>query len=167
MTAGSPDSAVRSGHSSLDIAQYIIDYCAQSGVNNSLTPMQVLKLVYIAHGWMLGMIGQPLISDPVEAWRYGPVIPKLYHAIKGFRSNPVPKVSGAAATCSLSADEKHIVDQVCTIYGKLTGIQLSNLTHLAGSPWAQTWDSNQRGAVISNDVIESHYSNLYRERAQA
>jgi len=43
--------------------------------NNPLTPMQVLKLAYIAHGWQLGLHGRPLINEPVEAWKYGPDLP--------------------------------------------------------------------------------------------
>jgi uncharacterized phage-associated protein len=41
----------------------------------SLTPLQLMKLVYIAHGWMLGIHQRPLIKDHIEAWKLGPVIP--------------------------------------------------------------------------------------------
>ena len=44
--------------------------------NDTLTPMQLLKLVFIAHGWCLGLLGRHLIKDSIEAWQYGPVIPK-------------------------------------------------------------------------------------------
>ena len=37
----------------------------QSGAG--LTPMQVLKLVYISHGWMLGLHQRPLFEEDVEA----------------------------------------------------------------------------------------------------
>ncbi len=47
-----------------------------------LTPLQVLKLVYLAHGWCLGVHTQPLIDESVEAWRAGPVIRPLYNVIK-------------------------------------------------------------------------------------
>ena len=48
----------------------------------SLTPLQLIKLTYIAHGWMLTLYGRPLIVDEVEAWKYGPVIPDLYQATR-------------------------------------------------------------------------------------
>jgi len=160
------NAAIKQGHSSLDVARYIINKCAESGANNSLTPMQVLKLVYIAHGWMLGLTGRPLICDQVEAWRYGPVIPKLYHAIKGYRSNVVAKVPRSEEV-EFDPSEQSIMDQVCTIYGPSTGLQLSQLTHKDGSPWAKTWNSEQRGCVISNDVIEAHYAKLAQERRSA
>ena len=39
--------------------------------HRALTPMQLLKLVYIAHGWRLGLYGKPLIRDEIQAWQYG------------------------------------------------------------------------------------------------
>ena len=45
------------------------------------TPMHVLKLVYLCHGWCLGFTGEALINEPVEAWTYGPVVPTVYHLV--------------------------------------------------------------------------------------
>ena len=39
----------------------------------SFTPSQLMKLAYIAHGWMLALYQRPLITDRIEAWKYGPV----------------------------------------------------------------------------------------------
>ncbi|KQH74402.1 Panacea domain-containing protein [Xylella fastidiosa] len=54
-----------------------------------LTPLQVLKLVYLAHGWCLGVHTQPLIDELVEAWRAGPLIRSLYNVIKQDRSSGI------------------------------------------------------------------------------
>jgi len=57
--------------------------------NKQLTPMELLKLVYFAHGWYLALSGVPLINEPVQAWRFGPVIPSIYHAFKRYGSGPI------------------------------------------------------------------------------
>jgi hypothetical protein len=44
--------------------------------------MQVQKLVYIAHGWMLGLASEPLVDREPEAWERGPVFPSLREHIK-------------------------------------------------------------------------------------
>jgi uncharacterized phage-associated protein len=40
---------------------------------NTLTPLQLLKLAYIAHGWSFPIRKQGLIGERIEAWQYGPV----------------------------------------------------------------------------------------------
>jgi uncharacterized phage-associated protein len=54
------------------IANEFIKVAKRNGV--LLTPMKLQKLVYFAHGWYLALLGKPLINEPVEAWKFGPVI---------------------------------------------------------------------------------------------
>ena len=75
---------------SLAVAQHMINRCTQAG-DPAITPMQLIKLVYIAHGYMLGKHGRPLLDEAVQAWQYGPVVPSVYQAVKSFQSAPVRK----------------------------------------------------------------------------
>jgi uncharacterized phage-associated protein len=136
------------------VANRLLELANQCGRN--LTPMQLLKLAFLCHGWMLGLYGRPLISDRIEAWKYGPVIPKLYHAVKQFRGSPIT-VTLSAPQQELSAEADNIVEQVFDIYGSWTGPQLSHLTHEDGSPWAQTYDEDRLGVVIPDRVIRRFY----------
>ena len=145
-------------HSSLTIANRFLDLANKEG--DTLTPMQLLKLVYIAHGWMLGLYGVPLINDEVQAWKYGPVIPKLYKSISQFRSDPVRGPLRSHDPDPLVSVENALIEQVYEIYGNMTGIELSRLTHQPGSPWAQTYQDGVSNIVISNDLIEDHYRTL-------
>lgn len=53
----------------------------------SVSNLQLQKILYISHMYNLGVTeGDPLITDNFEAWDYGPVIPTLYHEVKGFGS---------------------------------------------------------------------------------
>lgn len=145
--------------SSVAVANRFLELAAEEG--DRLTPMQLLKLVYIAHGWMLGLYGRPLISDEVQAWQYGPVIPRLYNAIKSYRSQPVEgplRVPGER--CNLDAAEQDIIDQVFELYGSFSGPALSRITHAPGTPWTKTYVPGRFGSVISNDLIEDHYQKL-------
>lgn len=147
-------------HDSLTIANRFLELAEAKG--DTLTPMQILKLVYLAHGWTLGLLGRPLIKDPVQAWEYGPVIPRLYNALRQFRSSPVigPLSGGKYALAELSEAEISIVDQVYRLHGWRTGPELSRLTHLPGSPWSSTYKRGSIGLVIPDDVIEDHFARL-------
>jgi len=146
--------------SSLAVANQFIQMADVKG--EMLTPMQLLKLVYIAHGWMLGLHGRPLIRDEIQAWQYGPVIPKLYNALKSYKSHPVtrPLRSLEAQGADFDALQADVISQVFDLYGGYSGPDLSRITHAENTPWTKTYATRAFGREISNDLIEDHYRKL-------
>ncbi|MEW6598277.1 MAG: type II toxin-antitoxin system antitoxin SocA domain-containing protein [Pseudomonadota bacterium] len=145
-------------HDSRTVANQFLELARNRGV--SLTPMQVLKLVYIAHGWMLGLYGRPLIRDEVQAWQYGPVIPRLYNDLRKYRGNSVTELLPKSPDDALDGDELDIVQQVDCKYGHMSGPALSRLTHTAGSPWALAYAPGVFSTLIPQDLIQDHYQRL-------
>ena len=150
-------------HSSVAVARYLLDRASKAG--RPLSPMKLVKLVYIAHGWMLGLYGRPLIREDVEAWKYGPVIRELYHEVKSFRDHPVPPAALAPGEGEPDFDEheKSVMDQTFDIYGIRTAIQLSQMTHSPGTPWDFIYNEIGNSFTIPNDLIEDHYARLYEK----
>ena len=142
-----------------------------AGQGRSLTPMQLMKLVYIAHGWSLGLDNRPLVTDRIEAWRHGPVLPDLYQQVKRFGAQPIdgeiPGGMFAAHGPPLAPRELDLVRQTYEQYGRLNGIQLSELTHQADTPWSITWSARGKNAPIAPDLIAEHYRRLAHERIPA
>ena len=142
-------------------ARVVTNYLVELAENdqNTLRPMAVLKLVYIAHGYSLGVRGIPLIPNHVEAWKFGLVIPDLYHDIKYKRDKPVSKlvVSGLE---DFGDGDKELINAVYQAYKDQNGIRLSNLTHQRGTPWAQVYRPNVASIRISDDLIQNHYQSL-------
>lgn len=145
-------------HDSRTIANRLLTIARANG--DSLTPMQLLKLVYIAHGWMLGLFGRPLIRDEVQAWQYGPVIPRLYNALKSYRGSPVTDLLAAPPGDALGSDETATISDVYELYASKSGPALSRLTHAPGTPWAMTYVPGEFGVAIPTDLIEDHYQRL-------
>ncbi|WP_122354720.1 Panacea domain-containing protein [Pseudomonas coronafaciens] len=145
---------------SLAVAQYILDKTREIH-DDALTPMQLIKLVYVAHGYMLAEHGEPLLNESVEAWQYGPVVRSVYEAVRDFRSSPVEYVPGARRWSGpFDLEEKAIMEQVAEMYGDVNGVRLSAATHKPGTPWSITWDRHGRNAEISNDLIEDFYQRI-------
>ncbi len=153
-------------YNAITVADEILRLAKKAG--KFLTPLQLMKLVYISHGWSLAIRNVDLFPDRIEAWKYGPVIPDLYQATKHFGRNAIP--------FSAIDDEKpHSVDdatlnflgEVFKQYGHLTGIQLSNLTHKSGTPWSQVYEEGIYGIEIPDDLIRNHYLSLLNERKQS
>ena len=128
-----------------------------------VTPMQVIKLTYIANGWMLGVHGESLVLDQVYAWRYGPVYLSLYFALRqygrGIVTDVIPQEDPDDA---YSAEENNIIDEVWRVYGPMGGLRLSNLTHAAGTPWNVIYHRDGENAPIPNDLIKTHYEEKWR-----
>lgn len=147
------------GSKSLAVAQCIVDKSEAP-----ITPMKLLKLVYIAHGYMLGMDGRPLLDEQVQAWKFGPVVASVYQAVRDYRSSPVTKVAGAGEWAGLlTIRELMIISIVLDKYGRVDAVALSGATHKPGTPWSTTWSMRQQNTEISNDLITHFYRNMMGE----
>lgn len=139
----------------------------------SLTHMHLQKLVYLAHGWTLAVSGRPLIEEPFEAWDYGPVVRKLYRALRYAGAGDVPRLirfgddtpsssdDADEAVATLTKDERAVIDRVWDTYKEFEAFQLSALTHADGSPWHRTYNGGQgQSEFINNDRIWDYFADL-------
>ena len=140
------------------MANWLIKRANDAGT--ALTPLQVIKLVYFAHGWTLAFYRRPLFRQPVEAWPYGPVIADVYHNLKQYRANPIGHVIPGIPETQFYDQELDVMEEVYRVYGDFSGIRLSALTHHEGSPWEKTIQRFGRGSTIDNEVIRSHFEEL-------
>ena len=147
--------AAETVYDSRSIAAYLIGKAGPTG----LDVLQVMKLTYIAHGFTLGCHDKPLLEDDIEAWKFGPVIRRLYSTIPAGRQS-FTQLLRPVATPVMADQDRQIVDMVSEKYGKLSGLYLSTLTHRPGSPWHQTWITYGRNAVIPKEVVRKHYSDI-------
>lgn len=157
------------------IANLLIDVARDD--SSQLDQMKLQKLVYITHGWNLAITGQPLISDDIQAWQYGPVIPSLYNEFRNCGRN---NITDYATDVQITENDlsfffeppkinddddetRELVNKVWAIYGKYSGPQLSNLTHMSGTPWDDVYRASSR-ATIANELIRDHFVGLSHSR---
>ena len=154
--------------SALLVADYIIGKS-----QTLLTPMQVNKLAYISHGFTLALDEHPLFSDSVEAWKYGPVIPPIYHVLKRYGGGVITsfqfcgtilgtsKAQQRLKTFTKLIPKKHVcvIDDVINKYGHFSGQSLSTTTHEKGTPWYQCYKKGKLGVEIPNSLTKEYYTN--------
>ena len=158
MSDTAPD--VADAHDARGIANILIQMGIQDG--RPLTPLQVVKLTYLCHGWMLGLYHQPLSAQPAEAWKYGPVIPDVYHEVKIHGRKPITMLIDFPKA-DLDFIQDDLVRQVYRAYEDFSGIQLSQITHEPGTPWYKIWHEYGRNTIIPNSLIEQHYASLVEQ----
>ena len=151
------------GHDARAIANLFVRKSHQSGPRLTILPL--VKYVYFAHGWTLGYTGLPLIRDDVRAWKYGPVVPKVYEAFRpqGLIIREEAKgIFGAPYETEITDDERGIIDSVYDHYSALTPYRISRITHAPSSPWIKY--RNQYYAKIPNEEIEAYYKDIIKGR---
>jgi uncharacterized phage-associated protein len=151
------------------VANFFIQKSIDTG--KPITPMKLVKLVYIAHGWHLGLTGDSLLPEAAQAWKYGPVIPSVYHAVKHYENSyvaelqacPVDPSKGFGWEYPIITNPKIIsfLEEIWSSYKDFTALQLSAMTHQIATPWYRTWyergGKDSMGVPIANDLIEEHY----------
>lgn len=143
--------------SAVDVANEIIRVAHETG--KSISNMKLQKLLYLAQGIHLALkTDAPLFDDPIEAWKYGPVVPSVYHKFKIYFSGEIPQnhpFTGNAV--ELNSDQKKIIERVVELYGGLSAMRLSNFTHLEESPWFEIYNANSFSAEIPTLSISTYF----------
>jgi len=148
----------------LAIANFFIKCSFSTG--DELTPMKLIKLCYIAHGWNLAIFNNPLLSEPVFAWKFGPVVANVYHAFKGYGNSRITSYANTNQGIEMPSDPntEALLQKVWDVYKRFDGVQLSTMTHQKGTPWDIVWNEmggkDRLDVIIPDDIIEDHYKKL-------
>jgi uncharacterized phage-associated protein len=132
-------------------------------VKNASLPVSNLKLqklLYYAQGWNLGIHGEPIFAEQIEAWIHGPVVPAIFRQYRTFQWTPiVPEVEPVYLDDSTSS---HVLD-VLKAYGKLTAAQLEMLSHTE-TPWLHArkglGPKESSNAVITHESMKRYFGKL-------
>jgi uncharacterized phage-associated protein len=145
------------------IANYFLWQADEDKIND-ITPMKLVKLVYFGYAWYYAVFNKKLFSEKIEAWRYGPVVPSVYHEFKRFASKPIDLfsvdsslVTGEITYPVIGKEDKdtiQLLGAVWNIYKSKDGIELSRITHENGSPWHHTYAQG-----INNEIPDELIKN--------
>ena len=138
----------------LDVAAYILSKTGE------ISAIKLEKLVYYCQAWSLVWDEQPLFPEPIEAWRYGPVIPALYRYHRG---QYLIRRIGVGLPSKLSTAQRETIDAVLDYYGTMSAQALVNLSH-SEKPWQNARigvspDENG-GREISLASMAEYYASL-------
>lgn len=151
------------------VANFFVEKAKAEGVD--ITLLGLIKRVYITHGFTLAFFDKPAIDvrfDKVEAWRYGPVIPSVYHSFKHNKSNPITELSeivkydsngNIREICTPKLEDegiRNIADMVWKRYYGQSDSSLVSLTHRVGTPWSISYVEGEN-RIIDDILTKSYY----------
>ena len=141
-----------------------------------LTLLRLVKYVYIAYGFALSILGKKIIDgrfDTVEAWKYGPVIPSVYHSFKYHGNNRITEKSSIATKENKDGtlqfftpevtdnDIKEILDFVWKRYRDMPTGALIDLLHNSNTPWAYCYQEG-KNVEIPDEMTKVYYDAIVR-----
>ncbi|WP_156921735.1 Panacea domain-containing protein [Desulfovibrio inopinatus] len=159
----------------LAVANELISIAKAEG--NSPTQMKLQKLLFFAHGWYLALKDEPLLSEDIQAWPYGPVIPSVYHELKIYGRNTITSLATEVVQnqSGLTLEPPRVNDptgytqsflrKIWDAFGSYSGLELSKMTHMEGTPWSNARGNNsesstQRDVVIPNESIKDYFKKI-------
>lgn len=162
-------------NNAISIANYFID--KSNSIPNSkyqLTLLRLVKYVYIAYGFALALIDKKIIDerfDKVEAWKYGPVIPSVYHSFKHNQNNPIKEKSfvpihedmygdlSFVAPNIVDEEIKKILNIVWLRYENMSTAELIQLLHRKGTPWEYCYKQGEN-VEIPDPMTKLYYQKI-------
>ena len=158
-----------------NIASFFL-HKAQSSLKHELSNLKLQKLVYIAFGWHTVFGEHDLYQDPIEAWRYGPVLPSLYYKFSEFGDQPIqartiedtlhvylPDRVGESLQFPLVIEKDSFIEGFLEIifeqYIEMPPYKLVDLTHGKATPWDKVYIPGAK-VEIPKTLIKDYYSKL-------
>lgn len=135
-------------------AQNVADYflsLVDEDCGDGISNLKLQKLLYYAQGFHLAIYGKPLFNDPIEAWRYGPVVASVYHRYKN-DNQPLPKPENIDLSL-YDNPTTQLLGNVFEVYGQFSSWKLAALTH-EESPWKDT----PQNSIISHEAMQKYFS---------
>lgn len=161
------------------IANYFVDKSIQDKTAPyQLTLLRLVKYVYIAYGFALAVLNRVIIDkrfDAVEAWKYGPVIPSVYHSFKHNGNSPIRSKSSIAKDEEENGtlhfiipevkdeDIKMILDFVWKRYRGVSTPDMINLLHKENTPWAYCYRVG-KNVEIPDEMTKVYYSAIVNSK---
>ena len=150
-----------------DVVNAILQRSFREG-RRDVSPMKVQKLLFYLDGWYLAVTGEPAIDDAFEVWKFGPVVPTVYHELKSYGSGPVTsylkrldlttKTYQAYVVADTESKFQEVLDLTWEKYVGIDPLRLSAMTHAPDSPWAK---AKRRGdTIIDNETIKTYFVGL-------
>lgn len=152
----------------LSLANYFLELAKNGG--KEIKPLKLIKLVYMAYGFSLAVFGKKFIDprfDRVEAWKYGPVIPSVYHSFKHYQNSPIDEK--AVVLTDEGFKEATLDDEqakaMCQFVWKRYGLKYSDsdlvtLLHKDGTPWKWAYKEGQN-EEIPDLLTYTYYKKLW------
>lgn len=134
------------------IAKYIINRCSKT--KKSISNLKLQKMLYFVQAEFLVATDEACFKDDIEAWTYGPVVPKIYFIYKIFGSTNIPD-QGDDGFSVISSQDQDRLNAIIDAAAKYSASTLVEITHRQ-SPWKNAY--RRADKVIHKSEIKEYFA---------
>lgn len=131
-----------------DIARFFVRKYIADG--NPATNMKLQKMLYYAWVEYYKKTQNYLFRDDIYAWKYGPVVPKVYREYRIYAGMPILKSEDST---DIDEETAGFLTDFADRHKDFTASQLMNLTHKDNSPWRRVYREGEKYTKIPFDII--------------
>jgi uncharacterized phage-associated protein len=153
------------------VANYFLDIVDKNSREISL--LAIMKCVYLVQGFSLALFDKSALNsnfDVVEAWKYGPVVPSLYHEFKRFGKKPITNYKATVLDDNFELKEAKLCDSeikracqfVWNSFKDYSEWEMVKFTHKKNSPWDQVYVEGQN-KIIEDQITKEYFERLLKD----
>jgi uncharacterized phage-associated protein len=135
------------------VADHVLELSPYGGFSNR----ELQKILYFAQGFHLAQFGEPLFSETLYAWEYGPVNTTIWHKFKGYGYNLIGG-PGKEKLAPVSDDVAKFLSTVVLALAVVGQGKLIEFSH-ADTPWASTYIP-QANRVLDKDSLRNYFGSF-------
>ena len=137
-------------YKAMELSTYIVSKCIKEDC--PISNLQLQKILYYIQKAFLDR-GDRALSDNIEAWQFGPVVPNVYDHYCGYGAMPI---SFSSIKYDVAKEDKQLIDSIVESKRVLAPWDLVEETHKKGGAWDKTY-KNGSGSheVIPTELIKA------------
>lgn len=149
----------------LDVSRYIINYSNKKdyGISN----LKLQKILYFVQAYFLIQTCSPCFKEKIEAWDFGPVVPKAYCEYKQYGCSDIPTTKSFIMIdkdniwnskrvefkeIAILDDDKSLIDKVVDKFSEYSATDLVELSQHQ-TPWIDAI-SSQNNEITNKSIFE-------------
>ena len=145
-------------YGTLEVSRYIIKYSNER--RYMISNLKLQKILYFIQAYFLRLVGQPCFAGRIEAWDFGPVVPKAYNEYKQYGSGNIPwtepyRLDRINGFDGIETDDKRKIEQVVDLFSPYSATDLVKLTQRQ-LPWKVAY-GHSKGNEITLKAISEYF----------
>lgn len=138
----------------LGVCRLIVNYSNEKNYNISNLKLQ--KLLYFIQAYFLAKKNKLCFDEEIQAWAFGPVVPKAYHAFRQYGGCNIPKirddrVGNDIKKVEFEKSDEQDIKNIVDVFSKYSASALVTLSHNQ-DPWRDAYEEGKNREISTKSI---------------